>query len=191
MTGLANGCRVPSGRLPREPSRRLGTSLAPHTRATPTQWRSWLGRSALGPYLIGHVGIPTGTSGHDQYEETAGHRTFTPSTSAGEVPPKRIRTPRSALGPQWREKRRVTADSGGRLGLAMHRRPGSVGGRGGRPAPAVGLGPKLALKLHEAPDPGAVGPDVGFDLDGHLADGGQVDAEQLPWPRHSAGLTGW
>jgi hypothetical protein len=45
-------------------------------------------------------------------------------------------------------------------------------------APAVGLGSELAFQLHEAPDPGAVGADVGLDLGGQLADGGQVDAEQ-------------
>ena len=31
------------------------------------------------------------------------------------------------------------------------------------PSPAVRLGSKLPLKLHEAPDPGAVGAEVGFD----------------------------
>ena len=38
--------------------------------------------------------------------------------------------------------------------------------------PAVGLGPKLALQLHKAPDPGAVGAEVGLDIGGQLADGG-------------------
>jgi hypothetical protein len=47
------------------------------------------------------------------------------------------------------------------------------------PAPAIGLGPELPLKLHEAPDPGAVGAEVRLDLGGQLVDGGQVDAEQL------------
>jgi hypothetical protein len=50
------------------------------------------------------------------------------------------------------------------------------------PAPAIGLGPELPLKLHEAPDPGAVGADVRLDLSGQLADGGQVDAEQFRAP---------
>jgi hypothetical protein len=45
------------------------------------------------------------------------------------------------------------------------------------PAPAVRLAPELALELHEALDPGAVGAEVGLDLGGQLADGGQVDAE--------------
>jgi hypothetical protein len=45
--------------------------------------------------------------------------------------------------------------------------------------PAVHLGPELALQLHQAPDPGAVGAEVGLDLGSQLADGGQVDAEQL------------
>jgi hypothetical protein len=37
----------------------------------------------------------------------------------------------------------------------------------------------LALKLREAPDLGAVDPNIGFDVGGRLADGGEVDAEQL------------
>jgi hypothetical protein len=45
------------------------------------------------------------------------------------------------------------------------------------PAPPVRLGPELSLKLHQAPDPGAVGADVRLDLGGQLADGGEVDAE--------------
>jgi hypothetical protein len=48
--------------------------------------------------------------------------------------------------------------------------------------PAVRLGPELPLKLHEAPDPGAVGADVRLDVGGQLADGGEVDAEQLGAP---------
>jgi hypothetical protein len=48
--------------------------------------------------------------------------------------------------------------------------------------PAVHLWPELSLKLHQAPDPGAVGADVGLDLGGQLADGGEVDAEQLRAP---------
>jgi hypothetical protein len=44
---------------------------------------------------------------------------------------------------------------------------------------AVGLGPELPLKLHQAPDAGAVGAHVRLNLGGQLADGGQVDAEQL------------
>src|SRR5215207_867730 len=46
-------------------------------------------------------------------------------------------------------------------------------------APEVGLGPELAFKLHEAPDLGAVGAEVRLHRGGQLADGGQVDAEQL------------
>jgi hypothetical protein len=45
------------------------------------------------------------------------------------------------------------------------------------PAAAIHLGPELALQLHQAPDLGAVGADVGLDVGGQLADGGQVDAE--------------
>jgi hypothetical protein len=63
-----------------------------------------------------------------------------------------------------------------------------IGGRGpsavevAAPAPAVGLGPELPLKLHETPDPSAVGADVRLDLGGQQADGGQVDAELLRAP---------
>jgi hypothetical protein len=49
--------------------------------------------------------------------------------------------------------------------------------------PAVRLGTELAFQLHQAPDPGAVGAEVPLDLGGQLADGGQVDAEQLRAPR--------
>jgi hypothetical protein len=45
--------------------------------------------------------------------------------------------------------------------------------------PAVRIGPELAFQLHQAPDLGAVGADVGLDVGGRLADGYQVDAEQL------------
>jgi hypothetical protein len=45
------------------------------------------------------------------------------------------------------------------------------------PAAAIHLGPELALQLHQAPDLGAVGADVGLHVGGQLADGGQVDAE--------------
>jgi hypothetical protein len=47
------------------------------------------------------------------------------------------------------------------------------------PAPAVGLGPELPLKLHQAPDAGAVRAHIRLNRGGHLLDGGQVDAEQL------------
>ena len=46
-------------------------------------------------------------------------------------------------------------------------------------APAVRLGSELALQLHQAPDPGAVGAEVGLDVGGRGTDGGQVEAEQL------------
>jgi hypothetical protein len=46
-------------------------------------------------------------------------------------------------------------------------------------SPAVRLGPELPLQLHQAPDPGAVRAEVRLNLGGQLADGGQVDAEQL------------
>jgi hypothetical protein len=48
--------------------------------------------------------------------------------------------------------------------------------------PAVRLRPELALQLHQAPNPGAVGAEVGLDVGGHLANRCQVDAEQLCAP---------
>ena len=37
----------------------------------------------------------------------------------------------------------------------------------------------MPLQLHEAPDLGAVDPQIGFDVDGRLLDGRQIDAEEL------------
>jgi hypothetical protein len=60
-----------------------------------------------------------------------------------------------------------------------------VGGRGSSTvdvaasAALVGLGPELPFKLHKAPDPGAICTDVRLNVGSQLADGGQVDAEQL------------
>jgi hypothetical protein len=39
-----------------------------------------------------------------------------------------------------------------------------------------------SVQLYQAPDPGAVGAEVGLDVGGRLAGGGQVDAEQLGAP---------
>jgi hypothetical protein len=47
------------------------------------------------------------------------------------------------------------------------------------PARAVRLWPELPLQLHQAPDLDTVRAAVRFDADSELADGGQVDAEQL------------
>ena len=47
------------------------------------------------------------------------------------------------------------------------------------PPPAVRLRPQLPLQQHQAPDLGAIRPDVRLDAGGHLADCGHVDAEQL------------
>jgi hypothetical protein len=47
------------------------------------------------------------------------------------------------------------------------------------PDSAVGLGAKVALELHEAPDLGPIDPDIGLDVGGCLLDGGQVDAEEF------------
>jgi hypothetical protein len=44
--------------------------------------------------------------------------------------------------------------------------------------PAVGVGPQLPRQLHQAPDLGAVDPNIGLDVGGRLADGGEVDAEE-------------
>jgi hypothetical protein len=63
-----------------------------------------------------------------------------------------------------------------------HLRPERVDGRGSRPTPLVGLGPELPLKVHETPDPGAVGADIRFDLGGQLANSGHIHAEQLRAP---------
>jgi hypothetical protein len=41
------------------------------------------------------------------------------------------------------------------------------------------LGAQLPLKLHEAPGLGVVRADVGLDVGSHVANAGQVDAEQL------------
>jgi hypothetical protein len=46
-------------------------------------------------------------------------------------------------------------------------------------APAVRLWAQLALQLRQAPDPRAVGAEIGLDVGGQLADGGEVDTEQL------------
>jgi hypothetical protein len=41
------------------------------------------------------------------------------------------------------------------------------------------VGPQLPLQLHQAPDPGAVDPNIGLDVGGRFADDGEVDTEQL------------
>jgi hypothetical protein len=48
--------------------------------------------------------------------------------------------------------------------------------------PAVRRRSEQAFQLHQAPDPGAVGAEVGLNVGGRLVDGGQVDAEQLRAP---------
>ena len=48
--------------------------------------------------------------------------------------------------------------------------------------PTVRLGSEQAFQLHQAPDPGAVGTEVGRNVRGHLANGGHVDTEQLCAP---------
>jgi hypothetical protein len=50
------------------------------------------------------------------------------------------------------------------------------------PAPAVCLRAEAPLQLREAPDLGAVGPDVGLDVGCCPLDDGQVDAEQFRAP---------
>jgi hypothetical protein len=88
-----------------------------------------------------------------------------------------------------RRRRRRRGRSLARGGYPPRRSgPGCVGGPGpsavkvAAPAAAVRLGLELALKLHQALDLSAVGTDVRLDLGGQLADGGQVDAEQLRAP---------
>ena len=48
--------------------------------------------------------------------------------------------------------------------------------------PTVRLGSEQAFQLHQAPDLGAVGTEVGLNVRGHIANGGQVDTEQLRAP---------
>jgi hypothetical protein len=66
--------------------------------------------------------------------------------------------------------------------------PLCIGGRGpsavevAASPPAVHLWPELALQLHQAPDLGPVGADVGLDVGGRLLDGSQVDAKELRAP---------
>ena len=69
------------------------------------------------------------------------------------------------------------------------RRPwlGPPTGDGATSDPAVGLGPELALELHEAPDLGPVDPDIGSDAGGRLTDGGQVDTEEFGAPLQRRG----
>jgi hypothetical protein len=49
-------------------------------------------------------------------------------------------------------------------------------------ASAICLWPELAFQLHQAPDPGAVGAQIGLDVGRRLTDSGQVDIEQLRAP---------
>ena len=48
--------------------------------------------------------------------------------------------------------------------------------------PAVGVRPQLPLELHQAPDLGAVDPEIGLDVGGRPPDDLEVDAEQLGAP---------
>jgi hypothetical protein len=64
----------------------------------------------------------------------------------------------------------------------MHRRAGPSAVEVAAPALAVRVRPEPPLKLHQAPNLGAVGAHVRLDRGGQLADGGQVDAEQLRAP---------
>jgi hypothetical protein len=65
----------------------------------------------------------------------------------------------------------------GNAGLLCIGGPGLPAVEVATPTSAVSLGPELPLKLHQAPDPGAIGADVWLDLGGQLTDSGQVDAE--------------
>jgi hypothetical protein len=73
------------------PERRPKTSVT--TGAREHQRQGWSRRSALGPYRIGHVGIPAGASGDHEHKGTAGHRVCTPRTSAAGARRKRLRIP--------------------------------------------------------------------------------------------------
>jgi hypothetical protein len=81
------------------------------------------------------------------------------------------------------------------MGEENIRRSCRSGVRGSDPAtgdvatsdPPIGLGPELALELHEAPNLGPVDPDIGLDVGGRLLDGGQVDAEEFGAPLQRRG----
>src|SRR5829696_4893606 len=66
--------------------------------------------------------------------------------------------------------------------LAVWATAALVGGPGSRLAASRILWPELPLQLHKAPDPGAVGTEVGLDVGGRRLNGGHVDAEQLRAP---------
>ena len=80
-------------------------------------------------------GDPGGTSGHDEYNETTGHRTFTPRTSVVGARPKRVRIPpdgcrgRVALA----NEARVALDRPHPLADLLPPRPGARRGRPHRP----------------------------------------------------------
>jgi hypothetical protein len=60
----------------------------------------------------------------------------------------------------------------------MRRRTGSVGSQGSRLGAGGTLGLELALKLHHAPNLGAVGTDVRLDLGGQLGSTRLEEAER-------------
>jgi hypothetical protein len=60
----------------------------------------------------------------------------------------------------------------------MRRRTGPSAIQVAASAPAVRLGLELALKLHQAPDPRAVGTDVRLDVDGQL---GSTQLAESQW----------
>jgi hypothetical protein len=120
-------------------------------------------RSVRAPRSRTAIGAPTVPKGSEEPQAT-----LPPGQAAG-----RIRAGDADSGPEDHRTSRAALRC---------RRPGFVDGRGSRPA--AGRTPRAgaAFQLHQAPDPGAVGADVRLDLGGQLADGGQVDAEQLRAP---------
>jgi hypothetical protein len=77
--------------------------------------QGWSCRSALGPYRIGHVWIPAGASGDDEYQGTAGHRTCMPRTSPAGARRKRLRIHlRAAAGRRPLLTRQVVTEDGPR-----------------------------------------------------------------------------
>jgi hypothetical protein len=111
MTGLAKmAAACPAAACPASQVVASGRVLL-LTPGNPKQWRSWLGRSALGRASLVTWGSRRA-------------RTFTPRASAGEVPPKMVRTPRSALGPCRSGRAWALAVTSGRQrsrGTAGHR----------------------------------------------------------------------
>jgi hypothetical protein len=58
-------------------------------------------RSVVGPHGIGNCWFSVGTSGHDRYEETAGHHIFPTMTSGSGAARRRVRIPPTPAAGRW------------------------------------------------------------------------------------------